>query len=162
MADARSKGAQAVLMATAAETEAAFYEALQRGDVDGLMRLWSDDEEVACVHPNGPRLVGQGAIRAAFAAVLAAGGVDIVPVHVRCVESPGCSVHHVLEKVQATTARGLQTAGHERVPAHPTRLADGGAPRQPWSERRDAGNDRSRHGASLSAAGTGEGANVHG
>ena len=110
MADARSKGAQAVLMATAAETEAAFYEALQRGDVDRLMRLWSDDEEVACVHPNGPRLVGQGAIRAAFAAVLAAGGVDIVPVHVRCVESPGCSVHHVLEKVQATTARGLQTA----------------------------------------------------
>jgi len=110
MADARSKGAQAVLMATAAETEAAFYDALQRGDVDRLMRLWSDDDEVACVHPNGPRLVGQGAIRAAFEAVLSAGGVDIAPVHVRCVESPGCSVHHVLEKVQAATVQGLQTA----------------------------------------------------
>ena len=27
------------------------------------MAVWSDDEEVACVHPGGPRMVGNAAIR---------------------------------------------------------------------------------------------------
>ncbi len=110
MADARTKVAQAALMATAKDTEAAFYEALQRGDVDHLMSLWADDDEVACVHPGGPRLVGQGSIRVAFEAIFQSGGLNIAPVNVRCVDGPGCAVHHVLEKVQAMTHEGLQTA----------------------------------------------------
>lgn len=112
MADPRSrKAAQAALMASADDTEAAFYEALQQGDIDRLMSLWSDDEEVACVHPGGPRLVGQVAIRAAFEALFAGGsGVQVTMATVRRVEGAGCEVHHVLEKVQAMTAEGLQTA----------------------------------------------------
>ena len=110
MADARTKVAQAALMSTAQDTEAAFYEALQQGDAERVMSLWADDDEVACVHPGGPRLVGQGSIRVAFEAILQVGGLNITPVNVRCVEGPGCSVHHVLEKVQAMTDEGLQTA----------------------------------------------------
>ena len=110
MADARTKVAQAALMATAQDTEAAFYEALQQGDTERLMTVWSDDDDVACVHPGGPRLVGQGAIRVAFEAILQSGGLNISPVNVRSVEGPGCAVHHVLEKVQAMTSQGLQTA----------------------------------------------------
>ncbi|MEY2837911.1 MAG: hypothetical protein RJB60_210 [Pseudomonadota bacterium] len=110
MADARTKVAQAALMATAQDTEAAFYEALQQGDAERLMSLWADDDEVACVHPGGPRLVGLGSIRVAFEAILQVGGLNIEPVNVRCVEGPGCSAHHVLEKVQAMTDEGLQTA----------------------------------------------------
>jgi len=111
MADSRShKGAQAVLMSTADEIETAFYEALQQADIEKMMALWADDEDVACVHPGGPRLIGHVAIRAAFEAVFANGGVHVTLVQVRRVEGSGCEVHHVLEKVQAVTGDGLRTA----------------------------------------------------
>jgi ketosteroid isomerase-like protein len=57
---------QAVLMATPDETEVQFYECLQRAELDRLMSLWADEEDIACVPPGGPRLVGAHAIRAAF------------------------------------------------------------------------------------------------
>lgn len=110
MADARSRSPHAVLMGSAEDTEAAFYEAMRQGDVDRLMSLWAEDDDVACVHPGGPRLIGLGAIRAAFEAVLSAGGVSVTPVSTRCLESGTCAIHHVLEKVEAMTSEGLKTA----------------------------------------------------
>lgn len=111
MADSRSrKAAQAVMMSSADDIEAAFYEAMQQANIEKLMSLWADDDEVACVHPGGPRLIGHVAIRAAFEAVFANGGVHVTPVQVRRVEGAGCAVHHVLEKVQAVTGDGLRTA----------------------------------------------------
>jgi ketosteroid isomerase-like protein len=59
---------------SAAEVEAAFYDALNRADVDALMALWADDEEIVCVHPGGPRLIGHAAIRASWEAILERGG----------------------------------------------------------------------------------------
>ncbi len=56
------------------DTEHAFYEALQHADLDRLMACWADDEDIVCVHPGGPRLVGLGAIRAAFDAMFSNGG----------------------------------------------------------------------------------------
>ena len=50
-------------MSSVDDVEAQFYEALQRGDLDRLMAAWSDDDEVACVHPGGPRVVGHSAVR---------------------------------------------------------------------------------------------------
>jgi ketosteroid isomerase-like protein len=104
------KVSQAVLMATADETEASFYEAMQHGDIERLMATWADDEEIACVHPGGPRAVGTVAVRAAFEAVFVAGPVHVTIEHVRRMETAVCAVHHVTEKIQATTAEGLQTA----------------------------------------------------
>ena len=111
MADFRSqKVAQAAMMASPDDTEAAFYESMQQADIERLMSLWSDDDEIACVHPGAPRLVGAVAIRAGFDAVFAGGGVRVTPAQVRRVDAPGCSVHHVLEMVQALTPEGLKTA----------------------------------------------------
>ena len=39
------------LMTTPDETEAQFYEALQRGDLDRVMAVWADDDDIACIHP---------------------------------------------------------------------------------------------------------------
>lgn len=111
MGDFRSrKVAQAALMASADDTEAAFYDAFQAGDIDRLMTLWSDDDEIACIHPGGPRLVGPAAIRASFEAVFASGTVRVVPVQVRRIESASFAVHHVLEKVDADMPEGPRTA----------------------------------------------------
>jgi len=62
----KAKLRAATVGGSADEIEAAFYEALQKGDIDRLMACWSDDEEVVCVHPGGPRLVGLENIRQSF------------------------------------------------------------------------------------------------
>jgi ketosteroid isomerase-like protein len=55
---------------SAVETETAFYDALNRADLDALMAQWADDDEIVCVHPGGPRLIGHAAIRASWQAIL--------------------------------------------------------------------------------------------
>lgn len=111
MNDSRArKVSQAALMATADDTEASFYEAMQQADIAKMMATWADDEEIACVHPGGPRTVGTVGVRAAFEAVFASGPVHVSVVHVRRLETAVCAVHHVTEKVQAMTADGMQTA----------------------------------------------------
>jgi ketosteroid isomerase-like protein len=106
----QAKARTAAMLASADDVEAQFYEALQRGDIERLMAAWSDDDEVACVHPGGPRVVGHGAVRASFDAMFANGPIPVRPQQVRRVEVAGCAVHHVLERVDITAAEGTQTA----------------------------------------------------
>ena len=106
----RPKAQTAVLMASVDDVETQFYESLQRADIERLMAVWSDDDEVACVHPGGPRVIGHGAVRASFDAIFSNGPIPVRPQQVRRVENAGCSVHHVLERVDITTAEGTQTA----------------------------------------------------
>jgi len=47
---------------TPAEVEAAFYEAIEQCDLDGVMAVWAVDDDVVCIHPGGPRLDGFAAI----------------------------------------------------------------------------------------------------
>jgi ketosteroid isomerase-like protein len=95
---------------TADDIEAAFYEALQRGDIDALMACWADEEEVFCVHPGGPRLVGAEAIRAAFEHMFGNGAIQATPARVRKVESLASAVHNVLERIEVLTAEGPRHA----------------------------------------------------
>ncbi len=90
--------------------ESAFYEALQGADIDKIMACWSGEEEVLCVHPSGDRLLGTAAIRASLEALLGHAGVHIEALHVRKIETLGASVHSVLERLQITTADGVQIA----------------------------------------------------
>ncbi len=53
----------AAMLASPDDIEAQFYEALQQGDIVRLMAAWADDEDVVCVHPGGPRVVGPAAVR---------------------------------------------------------------------------------------------------
>lgn len=92
------------------EIEQQFYEALQRGDIEALMAVWSDDDDIVCVHPGGPRVVGPTAIRAAFEAVFSNGPVDAVPERVRRLQTLSCAVHSVLERVRVMTEQGPQSA----------------------------------------------------
>ncbi|MBK7470369.1 MAG: nuclear transport factor 2 family protein [Betaproteobacteria bacterium] len=44
----------------------AFYESFEQGDIAAMMAVWSDDDEIFCIHPGGPRNVGQAAVRGAW------------------------------------------------------------------------------------------------
>lgn len=92
------------------EVEAAFYEALQAGDIDRLMACWADEDDIVCVHPGGPRVIGPGAIRAAFESMFSAGSIRAWPQRVRKIEAVGCSVHHLVERVEVMTPQGPQQA----------------------------------------------------
>jgi ketosteroid isomerase-like protein len=91
-----SRLTKSVLFVSAAECEQAFYEALEAADADAVNDLWLDDDDVCCVHPNGPRLLG-------YVAVAASNG----PVQVRAaarktLETPAVSVHNVIEELVIT------------------------------------------------------------
>jgi len=95
---------------SADDIEAAFYEALQHGDIEALMRCWADDDEVFCVHPGGPRLVGTEAIRGAFEQMFGNGAIHATPARVRKVEALASAVHNVLERIEVITAEGPKHA----------------------------------------------------
>ena len=92
------------------DIEAAFYEALQNGDIEKLMACWGDDDDIVCVHPGGARLVGPAAIRATFDAMFSNGTIRAQPIKVRKVETMSASVHSVLERIEVLTEEGPRHA----------------------------------------------------
>ena len=58
---------------TAQDAENAFYEALERADLEAMMAVWAEDEEIICVHPTGPRLSGPDQIRESWARIFSGG-----------------------------------------------------------------------------------------
>ncbi|UUZ66708.1 nuclear transport factor 2 family protein [Polaromonas sp. P1(28)-13] len=92
------------------DIEAAFYEALQSGDIEKLMACWGDEDDIVCVHPGGARLVGAGAIRASFDAMFSNGSIRAHAIKVRKVETMSASVHSVLERIEVLTDEGPRHA----------------------------------------------------
>lgn len=50
---------------------AAFYAALETGDLDAMAALWVDDDSVLCVHPGTTPVRGVSAVRRSWAMVMA-------------------------------------------------------------------------------------------
>ena len=92
------------------DTEAAFYEALQSGDIDKLMACWADEDEIVCVHPGGARVVGAAAIRASFDGLFSNGAVRAFAEKIRKVEAMSSSVHSVLQRIEVLTEEGPRHA----------------------------------------------------
>ncbi len=82
------------------DAERAYYEALRAGDTDTLMDVWSEDEEIVCIHPAGPRHVGPAAVRESWRQILAKDGLHVTASHLQVARNPLCAVHNVLEQVQ--------------------------------------------------------------
>ncbi len=61
------------IFASPQDAEAAFYDALQRADLDAMMAVWSDDEEVSCIHPGRARVAGYELVRENWAQIFKSG-----------------------------------------------------------------------------------------
>jgi ketosteroid isomerase-like protein len=96
----------ATVAGSADDIEAAFYEALASADIDALMACWADEDDIVCIHPGGPRLVGGAAIRASFDAIFANGSIRVRPQHVRSVETLASVVHSLVERIEVMTPEG--------------------------------------------------------
>ena len=106
----KSRYRAAQIGGSADEVEAAFYEALHNADLEQLMACWADEDEIVCVHPGGPRLVGAAAIRQAFEQMFSVGAIHATPERLRRIEALGAAVHNVLERVDQQTAEGMRRA----------------------------------------------------
>ena len=89
------------LHATPEAVEQAFYDALESGDVDALMEVWSEEDEIVCIHPGGSRLVGHQAIAASWREILSNGAITVRPSEPQIVRGSLVSVHSILSRVMA-------------------------------------------------------------
>ena len=96
------------LFASAEAAEEAFYDAMERADVDAMMALWADDEDAVCVHPGGPRLVGLPAIRASWEEIFRGGGVHVRPTEAKAWASGTVAVHAVVEQIVVAGRLGAE------------------------------------------------------
>lgn len=87
------------MLGTVDETETAFYKAMERADVDAMMALWADEEDIVCIHPGAPRLVGHPSIRASWEAIFARGGVRIHPLQLHATQNLMMAVHNLVEEI---------------------------------------------------------------
>ena len=89
-----------VIYTSPQDVETAFYEALERADLEAMMTLWAEDEEIVCVLPGGPRLTDYADIREAWRVIFAAGTklrVQVSPPTV--VITPFTAVHSLIEQI---------------------------------------------------------------
>ncbi|MCO5979043.1 YybH family protein [Ideonella oryzae] len=109
MPSSRAKAQTAALMASPDDVEAQFYEGLREGDLDKVMAVWSEEDELLCVHPGGPRLVGAAAVRTGFEAICSNGALNIHAENVRRMQTLGCAVHSVMERIEVSEDDAIRT-----------------------------------------------------
>lgn len=56
---------QAILAANAA-----FYEVFSTGTIEELARLWADDDDISCIHPGWPAIIGRGGVIGSWREIL--------------------------------------------------------------------------------------------
>ena len=85
---------------TAQDAEAAFYEALEKADLEAMMAVWADDEEIICVHPGGVRLSGVAQVRASWRQIFASGQtLRFRLLHQQSLNGMTLAVHSVYEQI---------------------------------------------------------------
>lgn len=136
---------------TPQDAETAFYEALERADLEGMMALWAEDEEeIICVHPGGPRLTGHDQVRESWRQIFVGGphlrvrteqqvtlSAPMLAVH---------SVHEVLSVRGEPRPRGpvvatnvyMRTAAGWRMIVHHASPAPGQAPTESAARRTES------------------------
>ena len=130
------------IYASPQDAEAAFYEALTKGDLDAMMSVWGDDDDIYCVHPNGARLSGVEKVRESWRQIFASGQTLRFQLREQQhVQGMMLSVHSVYEYITVTgetrprspviatnvylrTERGWRMVAHHASPAPATAAAD--------------------------------------
>ena len=133
------------IFASPQDVEAAFYEALERCDIEAMMAVWAEDEEVVCVQPGGPRLVGYTMIREAWQRIFASGHklrvrvsqqtavttpfatVSTLLEHISTQDDQNLSAPVVATNVYVRGALGWRMVAHHASPVPPNSVAE--APR---------------------------------
>jgi ketosteroid isomerase-like protein len=123
------------LFASPHDAETAFYEALTKGDLEAMMAVWSDDDEIYCVHPHGPRVSGVEQVRESWRKIFASGqslrfqlrgqqyvnammmSVHSVYEHIAVVGETRARAPVIATNIYVRTDRGWRMVAHHASPA---------------------------------------------
>ena len=130
---------------TPQDAENAFYEALERADLEAMMAVWAEDEEIVCIHPTGPRLAGHEQVRESWRSIFSGGtGTRLQVTQQVATQAMMVAIHSVHETAPASGNRRpatvvatnvyLRTAAGWRMILHHASHAPG----QPEAGRADA------------------------
>lgn len=82
------------------DAEDALYDALEAGDLDGLMAVWENSDRIACLLPMTPLLQGRTAVRQGWQRLVESAVTPEIRIHHReWVESGEVAIHLVEEWV---------------------------------------------------------------
>ena len=139
MSPSRSK-----LFATPDEAQSAFYEAFERANLASMMAVWAETDDIVCVHPQGPRLVGFEAVRESWMQIFAGGAaLRVRAAEERRFDGQSVAVRAVIEHVSApgenapvsqvcaTNVYELTPAGWRMVVHHASPIAEPPAAEEP-------------------------------
>jgi ketosteroid isomerase-like protein len=91
--------------------EAAFYAAFEARSADAMMAVWSDDDDIACIHPLSAPLNGHGIIAAGWRSMFEAAGQFRIQVEL---------AHQLREPERVIRiVREYLVVGHEESPRPP-------------------------------------------
>ena len=129
------------LYPTPDDAEAAFYDAFERSDLAAMMAVWAEDDDIVCIHPQGPRLTGFEAVRDSWAQIFAGGTsrLRVQAVEGRKFAAQEVAVHSVIEvlsvpgreptqSVCATNVYELTDNGWRMVSHHASPMSEPAAP----------------------------------
>jgi len=85
--------------ASADAAEAAFYDAFATGDHPRMMRIWAPDDDIVCIHPMGPRLIGRELIAISWRHILNNETFHHFDLHVKSKWQSETLAVHVLDEV---------------------------------------------------------------
>jgi len=104
------KAKRAKLFPTPDDAATAFYDAFERADLAAMMAVWAESDDVVCIHPRGPRLVGFDAVRDSWAQIFANGSRLRVASTDECTfGGPSIAVQSVIEMVSVQGGKGDPT-----------------------------------------------------
>jgi ketosteroid isomerase-like protein len=83
------------------DVETTFYKAIEKRSLIALMSVWSEDEEIICIHPTGVRLVGFSAIQASWRGILGGPGAEIRCQVISQWQGMMVAVRHMIEYLYA-------------------------------------------------------------
>jgi uncharacterized protein (TIGR02246 family) len=88
------------LFTSAQDAETAFYEAIEKADLDAMMAVWADDDDIVCVHPGGMRLAGVEQVRESWRQIFAGGNTLRFRLrHLRSMDGMTLAVHSLYEQI---------------------------------------------------------------
>ena len=120
---------------TPQDCEAAFYDAFESADLETMMSVWAEDEDIVCIHPAGPRLVGLDEVRESWRQIFASGqqlrfhiknqqilrgmllSIHSVMEHILVMGQPKPQAPIIATNIYLLTDRGWRMLAHHASPA---------------------------------------------
>ncbi len=84
---------------TPQEAEDAYYDALEEGNLEKLLGIWAGSDDICCLLPMYPMILGREGVEDAYTHLLSQGaGIELSITHLAWIEAGDVAIHQVEEQ----------------------------------------------------------------